>query len=586
MQHVTSGRLASPPGDTAAEGLNCGTRAPGGVAGSGEKLVLVMRLAARRGLLAALAAVLVFAVAVEPADAAKRSRKKSTAPQTMAKSDDSDFGGGKYAAYVVDDNTGKVLFARNAEAPRHPASLTKMLTLYVLFEELERGRVKLDTEMPVSAKAADQDPTKLGLRVGSTLTVEDAIKGLITLSANDAAMVVAEFIGGSQDGFADRMNATAKRIGMTSSRFYNPNGLPDGRQITTAKDMVTLGSALSERFPTYYRYFQTRSFVFRGRTIYGHNRLLGRVDGVDGIKTGYTRASGFNLVSSLRRDGKHLVAAVLGGSSGGARDRHMEQLLTTYIAQASSAKGTTVATAAAIAAQPQRKTALTAPIKIVADAEPAVKPSVERGAAVAMARAVLLPADAPAAQPQPTPITLAAATTMAPQPAAPARPVVFSNGGDKLPPKDTGRLPSADAPRVTSLADATISHKEVADLVVTSSVAPRAAKADTKPDTKASTPAPALAPQVASVKTSSDPAPQGGWVIQIGAVDGENAARALIAKAQDKVGGALKGRSGFTEEASKGIVRARFAGFADQTTANAACSALKKKDFACLALKR
>lgn len=535
--------------------------------------------------MAALAAVLVFAFAVEPADARKRVRKKSTAVETSAKDDDGDFGGSKYAAYVVDDNTGKVLFARNAEAPRHPASLTKMLTLYVLFEELERGRVKLDTEMPVSAKAADQDPTKLGLRVGGTLTVEEAIKGLITLSANDAAMVIAEFIGGSQDGFADRMNATAKRIGMTSSRFYNPNGLPDGRQITTAKDMVTLGSALAERFPTYYRYFQTRSFVFRGRTIYGHNRLLGRVDGVDGIKTGYTRASGFNLVSSMRRDGKHLVAAVLGGSSGAARDRHMEQLLTTYVAQASSAKGTTVATAAAIAAQPQRKTALTAPIKIVADAEPAVKPSVERGAAVAMARAVLLPADAPATQPQPTPITLAAAT-VASQPAAPARPVVFSNGGDKLPPKDNGRLPSADAPRVASLADATVSRKEVADLVETASVPTRAAKSDAKPDVKAAAPAPTLAPQVASVKTSTEPAPQGGWVIQIGAVDGENAARALIAKAQDKAGGALKGRSGFTEEASKGIVRARFAGFADQTAANAACSALKKKDFACLALKR
>jgi D-alanyl-D-alanine carboxypeptidase len=551
-----------------------------------------MRFVVRRGLLAALAAALAISFAAAPADAARK-RSRKPAHTVTRQSDDDGVGGSKYAAYVVDDNTGKVLFARNAEAPRHPASLTKMLTLYVLFEELERGRVKLDTEMPVSPKAADQDPTKLGLRAGGTLTVEEAIKGLITLSANDAAMVIAEFIGGSQDGFADRMNATAKRIGMTSSRFYNPNGLPDGRQITTAKDMVTLGSALSERFPTYYRYFQTRSFVFRGRTIAGHNRLLGRVDGVDGIKTGYTRASGFNLVSSIRRDGKHLVAAVLGGSSGGARDRHMQQLLETYIAQASSAKGTTVATAAAIAAQPPRKTALTEPIKIVAEAEPTPKPSIERGAAVAMARAVLLPDT----QPQAAPPRLAVATTapaLPPVAAAPSRPVVFATAGDNLQPKDTSRLLAADAaprakaadaaPRVNSLAEATISTKDVADLVETASLG-RAGRADKQPRTAANA-APALAPQVASVKTVAEPAPQGGWVIQIGAVDGETAARGLIAKAQDKAGTALKGRTGFTEQASKGVVRARFAGFADQSAANAACSALKKKSFACLALKR
>lgn len=560
-----------------------------------------MRHAAHRGLLAALAAVLVLSLAA-PADAArKRTRAKSSTTETSAKkdTDTGGLGGGKYAAYVVDDNTGKVLFARNAEAPRHPASLTKMLTLYILFEELERGRVSLETEMPVSAKAAAQDPTKLNVRAGSTLSVEDAIKSLVTLSANDASMVIAEFIGGSQDGFADRMNATARRIGMTNSRFYNPNGLPDARQITTAKDMVTLGAALAERFPTYYRYFQTRSFTYKGRVIGNHNRLLGRVQGVDGIKTGYTRASGFNLVSSIRRDGKHLVAAVMGGPSGAARDRHMEQLLETYIDQASSSKNTTVATAAAIAAQPPRKTALTTPIKITAAdpdpiAEPQAKPSIERGAAVAMARAVLLP-DNQAVVPQPTPrpVVDAVVASAAPTPILPpapiaasvSRPIVFS-GGAALQPKDDSRLPGADAPRVTSLANATISSREVADLVETASVNARAAAKADKGERVALAATPALAPQVASVKTTAEPAPQGDWVIQIGAVDGEAAARGLIAKAQDKVGSALKGRSGFTEEASKGIIRARFAGFADQKAANAACAALKKKDFACLALKR
>jgi D-alanyl-D-alanine carboxypeptidase len=593
-----------------------------GVSGNGDKLVSVLRLAACRGLWVALAATLLVSLAVEPADAArKRVRKKSPTETSrqQPKSDDDGLGGGRYAAYVIDDNTGKVLFARNADAPRHPASLTKMLTLYILFEDLERGRVSLDTQMPVSAKAADQDPTKLGLRPGQTLAVEDAIKSLVTLSANDASMVIAEFLGGSQDGFADRMNATARRIGMTGSRFYNPNGLPDSRQITTAKDMVVLGSALAERFPTYYRYFQTRSFSYKGRVIGNHNRLLGRVEGVDGIKTGYTRASGFNLVSSLRRDGKHLVAAVMGGPTGAARDRHMESLLETYLSQAQGGgKSVSVASVGGkgdVAAAPRKTSAAVAPIKIAADAEPPVKPSVERGAAVAMARAILQPGDAPAQPldlvPQATPsakpqmVALASVPVLPPVPdagqPAPAavqaaavapvpasRAVVFGAPSEALPPKNTQRLPMADTPRVTSLAHATISSKEVADLVETASLG-----APKKPDRIVAAAAP-MAPErpverPSAQSRAAEAALPTGWVIQIAAVDSEAAARSVIAKAQDKAGAVLKGRAPFTENATKGsssIVRARFGGFPDQNAASAACSALKKKDITCLALKR
>ncbi len=236
-----------------------------------------------------------------------------------------------FASIVVDANSGKTMQATNADAPRHPASLTKIMTLYMLFERLESGRIKLDSEMEVSEHASEQAPTKLGLRVGSTLAVEDAIKGLVTKSANDAAVVIAETLGGSEEKFAQMMTQKARGLGMTKTVYRNASGLPDMEQVTTARDQATLGRAIQDRFPKYYRYFQTTAFNYRGRVIRNHNRLLGRVEGVDGIKTGYTRASGFNLVTSVRRGNRHLVAVVLGGRSGGSRDATMREMVAEYI---------------------------------------------------------------------------------------------------------------------------------------------------------------------------------------------------------------------------------------------------------------
>ena len=203
--------------------------------------------------------------------------------------------------------------------------------------------MKLDTEMDVSEHASEQAPTKLGLKPGQTLKVEDAIKGLVTRSANDAAVVIAEAIAGDEDEFAKQMTRKARALGMTKTIYRNASGLPNDEQITTARDQATLGRAIQDRFPRYYRYFATSTFVYRGNAIRNHNRLLGNVEGVDGIKTGYTRASGFNLVSSMRRGNRHIVGVVLGGRSGGSRDATMRSLLAENLE-----KGATTRTVAAI----------------------------------------------------------------------------------------------------------------------------------------------------------------------------------------------------------------------------------------------
>jgi D-alanyl-D-alanine carboxypeptidase len=241
-----------------------------------------------------------------------------------------------FSSIIVDGNSGATLSSNNPDASRHPASLTKIMTLYLLFERLDAGKMKLDTEMQVSEHASEQAPTKLGLRPGQTIRVEDAIKGLVTRSANDAAVVIAEAIAGDEDDFAGLMTRKARALGMTRTVYRNASGLPDDDQVTTARDQSTLGRAIQDRFPRYYRYFSTAAFTFRGHSISNHNHLLGTVEGVDGIKTGYTRASGFNLVTSMRRGNRHLVGVVLGGRSGGSRDAIMRGLLAENLEKAST----------------------------------------------------------------------------------------------------------------------------------------------------------------------------------------------------------------------------------------------------------
>jgi D-alanyl-D-alanine carboxypeptidase len=236
-------------------------------------------------------------------------------------------GNGRYAAIVIDAQTGNVLHADNADDLRYPASLTKMMTLYLTFEALDDGRLNLEQRLPVSAWAQSMSPTKLGLTEGNTVRVEHAVLGLVTKSANDAAVVLAEALGGSESRFAEIMTRKARSLGMTSTTFQNASGLPDAGQVTTARDFAKLGMALVRDHPKYYHYFSRRDFAYGGRKLPNHNRLMSRYEGMDGIKTGYIGASGFNLVGSAVRDGRRLVAVVMGGKSPLLRDNRMAELL-------------------------------------------------------------------------------------------------------------------------------------------------------------------------------------------------------------------------------------------------------------------
>jgi len=240
----------------------------------------------------------------------------------------------KYASIVIDGNTGKVLYEVDSAAPRYPASLTKMMTLYMLFEAMESGGVTRQTQIPVSANAARQPPTKIGFKPGQSIDAESAILALVTKSANDVAVAIGEYLGGTEDQFAAMMTAKARTLGMTGTTFRNASGLPDAQQKTTARDMALLGMALKKRFPAEYGYFSSQSFAYNGRTIRGHNELLKSVDGVDGIKTGYIRASGYNICTSVGRGGRRLVVVVMGGDTARERNTHVEELIERYLPRA------------------------------------------------------------------------------------------------------------------------------------------------------------------------------------------------------------------------------------------------------------
>jgi D-alanyl-D-alanine carboxypeptidase len=228
---------------------------------------------------------------------------------------------------VADLSTGKILVAEDVDTVRYPASLTKLMTLYLLFDAIEQGHVTLNQKLPVSPLAARQPATRLGVRSGGTIAVEECIRALILRSANDVAMVVAEGLEGSEARFAEKMTATARRLGMSRTVFRNPSGLPDPEHVTTARDMMILAESLIIRFPQYYSYFGLRTCRVAGKTLATHNSFLARYDGADGLKTGYTRDAGYNLAASVERDGHRLVGVVLGDSGRRARDASMARIM-------------------------------------------------------------------------------------------------------------------------------------------------------------------------------------------------------------------------------------------------------------------
>jgi D-alanyl-D-alanine carboxypeptidase len=300
---------------------------------------------------------------------------------------------GGYGAIVIDATTGKVVESVNPDEQIHPASLTKMMTLYLAFQALQNGKLKIDQQLPVSSWAANKSPTKLGLRNGQTVSVEDCILGMVTKSANDAATVMAEGLGGSEANFAQMMTAQARLLGMTQTYFSNASGLPDPDQLTTANDMVKLAMALYRDFPQDSHYFATKEFVFRGHLVRGHNHLMDRYPGMDGLKTGFTDASGFNLASTAVRDGHRLFGVVLGSRTAAGRDQLMARLLDDGFANQQT-PATLVAQAAGVRENAaMRVLAALSPISTAqADTLPASRPVTRRGrhgaksAPVALAR--------------------------------------------------------------------------------------------------------------------------------------------------------------------------------------------------------
>lgn len=489
----------------------------------------------------------------------------------------------KYAGIVVDAKTGKTLYSSSADELRYPASLTKIMTLYIVFEELEAGRLSLNSDLKVSSYAAARPPTKLGLKPGSTLKVKDAILGLVTKSANDAASVIAENIAGSEARFAERMTRTARQIGMSKTTFRNPHGLPDSRQRTTARDMATLGRAIQERFPKYYSFFQTRSFTYKGRRHGNHNKLLGRVKGVDGIKTGYTRASGFNLVSSVRRDGRHIVAVVLGGSTGRSRDAQMVKLINEYLPKASPGPKT----APALVSAPVKSV----PSLVLANAPvPSLKPVEETQTAEATG----------------APMVLALA-----KPEVPGQredPTALVTGSIPVPPKLVQSRMTAVFEEVSETTEVQPVPKQYADANVVSIdgeplkgvvPTPVAAPATTQvaslaPIAPATPPAAPLSKHeltedstTETVATNDTPDQEPGWQVQIAAAESESGALEMLEKARTKVGKDLHRKAPYTEPVNANgqtLYRARFVGFETKTAALQACKSLKRAKFSCYAI--
>jgi len=453
------------------------------------------------------------------------------------------YAGPRPASIVIDVRTGEVMQSEDADGVRYPASLTKMMTLYMVFDALDSGRISLNSRVPVSKHAAAQAPSKLGVRAGQTFTVEQGILALVTRSANDCATAFAEFLGGTEPRFGKLMTSKARQLGMTRTVYYNANGLPDSRQVTTARDQAKLGIALRKHFPDYYGYFSTRSFKYGRQVIGNHNRLLGKVKGVDGIKTGFTRAAGFNLVTSAQLNGRSVVGVVLGGTSGAARDAKMRRLIEAYLPQASRRGGDADAF---VAASKPKKQVVEATF---AEAEQKSDATME---------------------------------------------VASSSSDLDLPHK--GPVPEARYDADQQVADAETTNTVPVNRTKTIKITKTMKVAALDPMPSQDIPA-AVEPEekthsvdkvekIDTVTTASTENTSKGWVIQVGAAPGKEQAMNLLQKAQDKGGKVLRSATPFTVAFSKGnaqLFRARFGGFEDQDAAVAACKVLKRKGVSCWA---
>jgi D-alanyl-D-alanine carboxypeptidase len=596
--------------------------------------MLRKNLASSRSVRVSVFGLVVFAAAAvftsDSAEARRSSHHRHYARHTQHQ-DAEDSYSPQFSSIIVDGNSGATLESNSPDGLRHPASLTKMMTLYLLFERLDSGKMKLDTEMPVSEHASDQDPTKLDLRPGQTVRVEDAIKGLITRSANDAAVVIAEAIGGSEDNFASMMTRKAHALGMSHTVYRNASGLPNDAQVTTARDQSILGRALQDRFPRYYRYFSTTEFSFHGHTIHGHNHLLGSVEGVDGIKTGYTRASGFNLVTSMHRGNRFLIGVVLGGRSGGSRDATMRSLLADNLDKAATKRtvaaiternGSDANTDVADAEADQRpQPSVQAPVQAASAAPqpPIAAGRAPRFAALAEATAAVPPPQAQA-KVEPAPLTNGVIQTqpmaVIPGSSEPMKPVKVKTVQVKMtqiklasagPSQPVTPITSAIAtvrPDVPETSGAVVAKAEVEPKFESKTDMPPqppgfgtghgilgvlpASSASSSPSQAQAmaNAAPASQPQSAPQEAAVKPAAvHTGWIVQVGALESEDEAQQRIEAARSQAHGLLAKADPFTEpviaKGDRKLFRARFAGL-DRDQAEAVCRTLKHTDISCM----
>lgn len=508
----------------------------------------------------------------------------------------------KYAGIVVDAKSGKVLYENAADAARYPASVTKVMTLYVLFQELAAGNIRLSDKMVVSKHAAAAVPTKLGLKAGSKISVEDAIKSLVTLSANDIARVIAEHISGTESKFAERMTATAKALGMHRTTYRNASGLPDSKQVTTVRDQSILAVAIYQHFPKYYEYFQTRSFTYGKRTYGNHNRLLGE-RGVDGIKTGYTRASGFNLMTAARPENRHIVVIAFGFDSGGARDAKVRELVKKYVASGRNGGYLDVA----MIPVPGRRGA-TVQVASVEPVTPMPYPAFRLAALVEQSAAAQVSAF------MPDPAAVAAQLE---------NPIIVSSVSQPVPeqrPMDLGLEPAVQAANAVGSATAVMPEDRPLDVIgawlsetfsLGAAPAPLGQTAPSAPllppvgigdegqavDLMTSGSIATVKPEIAVLQEQPAPlaaAPveaalpvSDGWVVQIGAAPSENGAANLLRTAAGSISG-LSAFEPYVERFEKNgqvFYRARFAGFGNRDAATAMCNELKKIKLSCLAMQ-
>ena len=434
----------------------------------------------------------------------------------------------KYAAIVIDAHSGEVLYAQRADSARYPASITKVMTMYLAFEALEQGRLKPSDTIVVSPRAAAQQPSKLGLRVGDTITVDQAIKAVAVKSANDIAVALAEKIGGTEARFAALMTLRAQELGMTQTRFVNANGLPDSRQLSSARDIALLSRAVMRDYPQYYSYFGQRYFEFRGQSMRNHNGLLHRMPGVDGLKTGFTNASGFNLAASAVRDGRRLIAVVLGGASTASRDNHVQELLTAgFDVMRMRANGEHVQLASLLPSTSQTRYALVGSVEQGSSEPTFVVPRARSASAFSLIDErpdhAASHAPKPAPKKAPAPVKLASLTT---------KKSAVDQDDDAI----ADRLEKA-----------------------------KTAKGDAKKDAK--------------------DAKDGDWVVQVGAFKTTSDAKERLSAVAKKYAAHFKKRDGdIVEGGGAYSYRVRFEGY-DADAAKAACKALAGKGGPCLAMR-